>query len=152
MEKIDSFVKSAIYIFFLVFFVVIFYNYIQNKIDKYFYHKKQKTDKRNRLNLFYSKIKMNRKELKPFLNSLDLMILDISKQDLTQSDLNKILTGYHFYQDVLEKITLGQGVKEDDLIYFAELHVNYVNFVKDWKKMKRSEFYSKNNFFNIGLN
>jgi hypothetical protein len=128
------------------------FSIINFKVLSYLQKRKSEKEKRNRLNSFYTKIKLNHKELKPFLISLNQMINEIMSQDLTQAELNRVLSGYHLYQDIFDRIVEGKGVEENDLIYFAELHVNYTDFVKNWKKMKKDEFYSKNKFFDISLN
>ena len=124
----------------LIYLCFRFFSFVYNYIVFIYETRKSEKEKSLRLNSFYNQIKQNYSELKPFLSSLDKMMNDVCKQELTQSEINKILNSYHFYQDILDKVVEGKPVKENDLIYFAELHVNYNNFVKHWKVLKKKDF------------
>lgn len=152
MDNLTKQIGEIVLIVTLLTIIFTAYNFLKIKIQNYLFKRKESNEKKTRLNSFYSKIHNSYKDLKPFLDSLDKMILEVTNQNIPQSELNKILTGYHFYQDVIEKIFSGNGVEEDDLIYFAEMHVSYTNLVKDWKNLKNKEFYSKHHFFDIHLN
>ena len=142
----------------LIYLCFRFFSFVYNYIVFIYETRKSEKEKSLRLNSFYNQIKQNYSELKPFLSSLDKMMNDVCKQELTQSEINKILNSYHFYQDILDKVFEGKPVKENDLIYFAELHVNYNNFVKHWKVLKKKDFIKTTNrdgnfnLFDINLN
>ena len=142
----------------LIYLCFRFFSFVYNYIAFIYETRKSEKEKVLRLNSFYNQIKQNYSELKPFLSSLDKMMNDVCKQELTQSEINKILNSYHFYQDILDKVIEGKPVKENDLIYFAELHVNYNNFVKHWKVLKKKDFIKTTNrdgnfnLFDINLN
>lgn len=142
----------------LIYLCFRFFAFVYNYIVFIYETRKSEKEKSLRLNSFYNQIKQNYSELKPFLSSLDKMMNDVCKQELTQSEINKILNSYHFYQDILDKVVEGKLVKENDLIYFAELHVNYNNFVKHWKVLKKKDFIKTTNrdgnfnLFDINLN
>ena len=105
-----------------------------------------------RLKNFYELVRKNHKELKPFLEDLDYMIYKMLDTDLTQQEKNLILNKYHFYKDILERIAFDSKIAKSDLLEFAQLHVEYNNIVREFKKATNNEFYEQNNFLDINLN
>lgn len=84
---------------------------------------------------FRNKIKRGDKAvMKPFLHDLYRLIQD-TVEDTEDEESNKaILYNYHFYNNIYEKILDDKYIDDQDLIEFANLHIYYSDFVKQYRR------------------
>lgn len=129
-------------IFTTLIILAFFIYYIVDKIMKIRAERKVEIKRKENLKKFYNQMKDGYVSLKPHLDKVEHIVqtaLGDKENDLGQRERNQILFAYNFYIDCLSRISSNKPLSDDDLTYLAEIHITYIEMVKDWDTIAKTK-------------